>query len=206
MQLLTSTSLILKKKTKQQKSHIKQGKSHPKTKEKLLTKRQVHSITLQGLNCPPLRGSQHLYPSINHHWIQATSVAGTTSNNNLPPQSINTSAIATYQPQTTSGGNQGKAISQIDWQGQTYFGSPIFLQYWRFYDSILSFTITPATVFSWEPALWLANSQDRVWMMMSKKSIAIFGYKHWLLSLEMKTKVVQHLPRINLSHFNFVWI
>ena len=70
VQLLTSTSLILKKKTKQQKSYMKQSKNHPKTKEKLLTKRQVHSITLQGLNCPPLRGSQHLYPSINHHCRQ----------------------------------------------------------------------------------------------------------------------------------------
>ena len=36
-----------------------------------------------------------------------------------------------------------------------------------------------------------------------KKSIAIFGYKQRLLSIEMKTKVVQHVPRINLSHFNF---
>ena len=36
-----------------------------------------------------------------------------------------------------------------------------------------------------------------------KKSIDIFGYKQRLLSLDMKTKVVQHVPRINLSHFNF---
>ena len=36
-----------------------------------------------------------------------------------------------------------------------------------------------------------------------KKSMAIFAYKQRLLSLEMKTKVVQHVPRINLSHFNF---
>ena len=36
-----------------------------------------------------------------------------------------------------------------------------------------------------------------------KKSIAIFGYKQWLLSLDMKTKVVQHVPRINLSYFKF---
>jgi hypothetical protein len=107
VQLLTSTSLILKKKTKQQKSHIKQGKSHPKTKEKLLTKRQVHSITLQGLNCPPLRGSQHLYPSINHHCRQQALQAPAQTMISLP----NTSSIATYQPQTTSGGNQGKAIS-----------------------------------------------------------------------------------------------
>ena len=36
-----------------------------------------------------------------------------------------------------------------------------------------------------------------------KKSIAIFAYKQRLLSIEMKTKVVQHVPRINLSRFNF---
>ena len=29
-----------------------------------------------------------------------------------------------------------------------------------------------------------------------KKIIAIFGYKQRLLSLDMKTKVVQHVPRI----------
>ena len=38
-----------------------------------------------------------------------------------------------------------------------------------------------------------------------KKSIDIFNFKQRLLSLDMKTKVVQHFPRINLSHFNF-WI
>ena len=38
-----------------------------------------------------------------------------------------------------------------------------------------------------------------------KKSIAIFTYKQRYFSIEMKTKVVQHVPRINLSHFNF-WI
>ena len=32
-----------------------------------------------------------------------------------------------------------------------------------------------------------------------KNSIAIFGYKQWLLLLNMKTKVVQHVPRINLQ-------
>ena len=36
-----------------------------------------------------------------------------------------------------------------------------------------------------------------------KKTIAIFAYKQQLLSIEMKTKLVQHVPRINLSHFNF---
>ena len=36
-----------------------------------------------------------------------------------------------------------------------------------------------------------------------KKTIAIFGYKQWLLSLDMKTKIVQHVSRINLSHFKF---
>ena len=29
-----------------------------------------------------------------------------------------------------------------------------------------------------------------------KKNIAIFTYKQWLLSIDMKTKVVQHVPRI----------
>ena len=38
---------------------------------------------------------------------------------------------------------------------------------------------------------------------VKKKNIAIFGYKQRLLSIDMKTKVVQHVPRINLSHFNF---
>ena len=36
-----------------------------------------------------------------------------------------------------------------------------------------------------------------------KKNIAIFAYKQRILSIEMKTKVVQHAPRINLSHLNF---
>ena len=43
-------------------------------------------------------------------------------------------------------------------------------------------------------------------MMMrrsKKKTIAIFGNKQWLLSIDMKTKVVQHVPRINLSYFKF---
>ena len=29
-------------------------------------------------------------------------------------------------------------------------------------------------------------------------SIAIFGYKQWLLSIDMETKVVQHVPTINI--------
>ena len=36
---------------------------------------------------------------------------------------------------------------------------------------------------------------------MSKKSIAIFGYKQSLLSLDMKTNVVQHVPRIICNVF-----
>jgi hypothetical protein len=36
-----------------------------------------------------------------------------------------------------------------------------------------------------------------------KKTIAIFSSKQRILSIEMKTKIVQHVPRINLSHFNF---
>ena len=33
-----------------------------------------------------------------------------------------------------------------------------------------------------------------------KKSIAIFGYKQSLLSIDMKTKVVQHVSRIKLDN------
>ena len=32
-----------------------------------------------------------------------------------------------------------------------------------------------------------------------KKSIDIFTYKQRLLSIEMKTKIVQHVPTINIS-------
>ena len=41
-------------------------------------------------------------------------------------------------------------------------------------------------------------------MVMSQKSIAIFGKKQRLLSIDMKTKVVQHVPRIifNVSKFS----
>ena len=42
-------------------------------------------------------------------------------------------------------------------------------------------------------------------LMTSQKSIAIFTEKQRLLSIDMKTKVVQHVPRINLSYFKF-WI
>jgi len=33
-----------------------------------------------------------------------------------------------------------------------------------------------------------------------KKTIAIFGYKQRLLSIDMKTKLVQHVPRIKLDN------
>ena len=36
-------------------------------------------------------------------------------------------------------------------------------------------------------------------MRRSKKTIAIFGYKQWLMSMDMKTKLVQHVMRINIS-------
>ena len=42
------------------------------------------------------------------------------------------------------------------------------------------------------PKLTGAGDVDAV----PKKTIAIFGYKQRLLSLDMKTKVVQHVPRI----------
>ena len=51
-------------------------------------------------------------------------------------------------------------------------------------------------IFSWESALWTLMSGDTVLMRM-------FNYKQRLLSLDMKTKVVQHVPRIifNVSSF-----
>ena len=45
------------------------------------------------------------------------------------------------------------------------------------------------------------RSQGRV-LMRSKKSIAIFAYKHWLYSLDMKIKVARHVPRIAFQHSN----
>ena len=39
--------------------------------------------------------------------------------------------------------------------------------------------------------------------VLEKGFMGIFNSKERLLSLDMKTKVVQHVPRINLSHFNF---
>ena len=43
--------------------------------------------------------------------------------------------------------------------------------------------------FCWESALWTLNSQDRVMLLLrrSQKSIAIFGYKQSLLSVENKS-------------------
>ena len=64
--------------------------------------------------------------------------------------------------------------------------------------------------FSWEPALWTVHSQERVlmwsqkkhkWKVLSKKSIDIFNFKQRLLSIDIKTKVVQHVPRIIFNVF-----
>ena len=41
-------------------------------------------------------------------------------------------------------------------------------------------------------------------MRMSKKPIAFFGYKQRVLSLNMKTKVVQHVTRIIFNVFKVV--
>ena len=35
------------------------------------------------------------------------------------------------------------------------------------------------------------------WCKKSWKNIAIFTYKRWLLSIDIKTKVVQHVPKIS---------
>ena len=40
---------------------------------------------------------------------------------------------------------------------------------------------------------------------VKKKSIGIFAYKQRISSLEMKTKIVQHVPSINNFNFKF-WI
>ena len=48
-------------------------------------------------------------------------------------------------------------------------------------------------VFSWEPTIWtlMSGGDEEV-----KKTIDILTYKQWLLSIDMKTKVVQHVPKI----------
>ena len=38
---------------------------------------------------------------------------------------------------------------------------------------------------------------------VKKKNIGIFTYKQRRLSMDMKTKIVQHVSKINLSHFKF---
>ncbi len=58
---------------------------------------------------------------------------------------------------------------------------------------------------SWEPALWSLHSQERVKLLLrSKKNIAIspINIKHWLFSLDIKTKLARHVPRIAFQHFN----
>ena len=51
------------------------------------------------------------------------------------------------------------------------------------------------------------NRRKLQWVLfyLTTRSIDIFNFKQRLLSLYMKTKVVQHVPRISLSHFDF-WI
>ena len=60
-------------------------------------------------------------------------------------------------------------------------------------------------LFSWEPAEWTQMSQERVLLlrMRSQKSIAISIYKQWLLSIDLKAKVVQHVRRINIPGKQF---
>ena len=43
-------------------------------------------------------------------------------------------------------------------------------------------------------------------LMTSQKSIAIFTEKQRLLSIDMKTKVVQHVPRIKLDNLTLLSI
>ena len=39
--------------------------------------------------------------------------------------------------------------------------------------------------------------------VVQKKTIAIFTYKHSVFSLDMKTKVARHVPRINIKHWTY---
>ena len=56
-------------------------------------------------------------------------------------------------------------------------------------------------VFCWEPALWTHRiGCGGGWC---KKNHAILSNKQWLLSIDMKTKVVQHVPGVNI--FIFFW-
>ena len=41
-------------------------------------------------------------------------------------------------------------------------------------------------------------------LVLSKKIIDIFGYKQRLLSIDMKTIVVQHVANINISYYLFI--
>ena len=53
--------------------------------------------------------------------------------------------------------------------------------------------------------LYESQTHGRLMMMMvSKKTIAIFGYKQQLLSLDMKTKVVQHVKSDWMRHWKSV--
>ena len=38
---------------------------------------------------------------------------------------------------------------------------------------------------------------------VKKKNIPIFTYKNWVFSLDMKTKLVEHVPRINIMHLTY---
>ena len=61
---------------------------------------------------------------------------------------------------------------------------------------IVGINVKLGVFFSWEPALLTQNSQDRVtWRWMSQKNIAIYTYKQRPLSMDMKTKVVEHVER-----------
>ena len=40
-------------------------------------------------------------------------------------------------------------------------------------------------------------------VVIKKKNIAIFTYNHWVFSLDMKTKLVEHVPGINIMHSTY---
>ena len=61
-------------------------------------------------------------------------------------------------------------------------------------------------IFSWELALWLVHSQVSVlWSVLFESRWLSESVKYSLLSLHMKTKVVQHVPRINISFWHMTF-
>ena len=51
---------------------------------------------------------------------------------------------------------------------------------------------------------WYVTGTGAAAAVAVKKSIAIFTYKHSLFSPDMKTKLVEHVPRIKIMHLTYM--